>query len=79
MVIIQHFVQSLELKSADATANTGTCVLRIFPELRPLNGDLLPPDANGPLSADARTRAELTENDVVLQFGEKASRKEPSS
>lgn len=43
MVIVQHFVQSLELKAADATAKTGTFVLRIFPELGPLSGDLLPP------------------------------------
>ncbi len=72
MVIVQHFVQSLELKAADATAKTGTFVLRIFPELGPLSGDLLPPNANGPLSGGAGNRAELTENDVVLQFGKKA-------
>jgi len=79
MVIVQHFVQSLELKAADATAKTGTFVLRIFPELGPLSGDLLPPNATGPLSGGAGNRAELTENDVVLQFGKKAPRKGPSS
>jgi site-specific DNA recombinase len=74
MVIVQHFVQSLELKAADATVKTGTFVLRIFPELGPLTGNLLPPNANGPLSGGAGNRAELTENDVVLQFGKKAPR-----
>lgn len=38
---------------------------------------VLPPNANGPLSGDARNRAELTENDVVLQFGKKAPRSDP--
>ncbi len=73
MIILQHFVQALELKVADADAKKGTYVLRIFPELGPLNEDP-PPNSHDPVSGGSGNRVMLTENGVVRQFGEKAPR-----
>ncbi len=78
MIILQHFVQALELKAADADAKKGTYALRIFPELGPLNEE---PAQNGhdPMRGESGNRVVLTENGLVRQFGEKAPREGPSS
>ena len=74
-VILQHLVHSLVLTAADKGAKQGTYALRLFPEIGPINpdegGNDRGPNPDGP-KRSPRDRAELTENDVGHQFGEKA-------
>jgi hypothetical protein len=72
-VILQHFVPSLELKSADKVAERGTDILRLFPEVGPLDSD---DGGNGhdPAPGSSGNGAVLTPNGLVRQFGEKAPR-----
>ena len=73
MIILQHFVQSLELKASDADAKKGTYILRIFPELGPLDENA-PQKSQGPMPGGSGNRVVLTENGLVRQFDEKAPR-----
>jgi hypothetical protein len=73
MIILQHFIQSLELKAADAEVKKGTYILRIFPELGPLN-EYAPQKSHSQMPEGSGSRVVLTDNGMVRQFDEKAPR-----
>lgn len=78
-LIIQHFIEVIELTATTETGNAGTYALKLFPEANPPAAEMSEKNEHGPDGADASDRPVLTENGSVLQLVGKAPRTQPSS
>ena len=77
-VILHHLIEVIELRSSDPKEKRGTYLLKIFPEVGPLDfggagSNDSDPNPSNPANGSG-DRVVLTENGVVRQFGKKAPR-----
>lgn len=93
-LILQHYIEVVELRATDPKGKAGTYALRLFPEVRPYRdtGDQdgeagagvprqpqPPKTPNGAAATDGNDPAVLTEDGLVRTAVQKAPREEPSS
>ena len=70
-VILQHYIEVIELKPADSNGKIGTYALKLFPEVSPLDG----PTTRNKITTDPDDGGNdgvLTNSTMVRRVGEKA-------